>query len=535
MPGTDPFTYLNFDCACRVLSALDIQSLLLCERVSKGWQTLVWAWIAEWGLRAYFPGETEYSIDSASDLEPSIGVQRFKYLAERQHNLEQGRATSVQMFTKVSRFRIAGQYAVWYRHPEMRFQQLGVKADGSIYEPQVLPLVEERQVGELLVNDEGYLVFLGREKAHNNTNKDCTLHVVSLPNAREVYSIKHFSKIVSQSEGDSGPTRQLVAVGAQRIYVIANTVDGGCVLETLDLLTGQERHGTRLSDYIPPIPRYIRERSSSKRSSYAVLRGSPELFLSLVRAPGSDTITIVNGENGHHIQTITGDFGTTLHTGIFRDMEGYFRTAPTLHVRAGWREFALSWPGSSPDFTSSERPDIHNHIHVRNFALRSGGLFGEWRSAVFLLKCIHRRRWIAVDPFRDLVAHLGEGRVRPQIGVLVPATVDNFKEKEEGSVAAAAAKPSSDTGAEIYIPSQTEIITLPPAFDGEGRSQFKPKHPQYGSVGFAMRFLDGDRVLYHVKSEGEGFDMWHLFHFAPDLQLGRGTGKGRGHDQYRLH
>jgi hypothetical protein len=286
--------------------------------------------------------------------------------------------------------------------------------------------------------------------------------------------------------------------------VIDNTEDAGCVLEAFDLLSGQQRYGRRLSDYVPRI-------SSSGRSGFAVLRGEQELFLSLVCTPRGDAVTIINGENGHLLQAIIGDFGTTPTPDLLQGIFGDFGTTPTLHVHPRRREFAILWPDSAPWMETAELPKIH----VRNFALGSGGLFHETRSALLLPRCRHKRHCIDVDPFRYLVASLVDGTVKPQVQTLGPTPAGYFKEEDP--------VPAGGSGGERYVPEQSQEITLPPVSRGQGRRQFCFSSPENGSVGFGIRFADGDRVLFRVESETPEADGWYLFDFALDIPQVRRT------------
>ncbi|KAL3456160.1 hypothetical protein BJX64DRAFT_49026 [Aspergillus heterothallicus] len=250
MPATDPFKCLIFDCASQILFFLDIQSLVSCERVSKGWKTFIRTWIAEWGALTHFPGERPKPKYGTTIGQSDLGraediIGQFKYLAGLQLNLKHGKAMKLNEFTNVQRINIAGDYAV----------------------PQTVPLASNHgqwPTSRFFVNDEGYMVYQTRP-GHDRNRSECITHVVSLPKGRRLYEITNSRKPVSGSRSILQSAHELVAVGRRRIYMVNNTKDAGLIIEGFDLRSGQPRYGTRLPD------------GSSGRFGYAVLRGEGEL------------------------------------------------------------------------------------------------------------------------------------------------------------------------------------------------------------------------------------------------------------------
>ncbi|KAL4799319.1 hypothetical protein BDV19DRAFT_355595 [Aspergillus venezuelensis] len=493
MPNTDPFAYLNFDCTSRILSSLDTQNLVSCERVSKGWHTLVRGWISEWGWRRHFPHEQDYDLDQRS----GDGIQRFKYLAGRECNLKHGRAGSVHMFLKVYHFlTIAGDYAVWLYGPQLHFQRLGVKEDGSLYDPQVLPLTVTRcwVLDTLLVNEEGYLVW--QSMGDDPEIMECTLHVFSLPECREVLTINHVRKQVPGKEG-SRPTRSAVAVGRRRIYAIDNIENSCCLLLAYDLFSGQQCYVRRVSDYIPDL-------LETGCSAFRVLRGGdPELLLWLLCPPQGSALTIINGERGDQLQAITGDFRTPPSPPLGESEFEHFEKTPTIHVHPRRKEFALSWQYWPLPSGLIQPQKFCAHV----FSLSSDGMFHGGQPALLLPRGNCRSGGIAIDPFRSLAAVFALNSGIPHVQTLGPAPVEYLQEED------ALLKGWSG---EVYVPEQSHEITLPPLSRGQNRRQFEYPIPEpWGCVGHGIRFVDGDRVLFEVKSECSSH--WHLFDFTPGI------------------
>lgn len=272
-------------------------------------------------------------------------------------------------------------------------------------------------------------------------------------------------------------------MGKHRIYLV--TEEKRCELTACDLKSGDQLYSVVLG-------------KDGLLLDFAILYGgpsNPEQLVVLERKPNASTLQIVNGADGKTLQEETIDLSE----------------CPYIAVSPNRKEFALV---------------SHRHIRLRDQEILSQR-FSQGPDHVFYSRCVERFPMTrpfylpygeqelgkqACDPFRYLVASLNVDRAIPEIqrvGTAVPLGAQTdlppylskcefarvFRDNFQGKF--------------------RKEITLPPRYaHHKARRPFVPDD-RYDPR--EVRFVDGDRLVYHVM-RNIGPDVYYLFDFGPSMR-----------------
>ncbi|KAK2801598.1 hypothetical protein FQN50_007659 [Emmonsiellopsis sp. PD_5] len=160
----DPFTLLNLDCLNIILAQLTPSDIIRCQMVNRLWRDRLSSWISVFGIRCHWP----HLVHEVAPLDPELTVKRYKYIAERDDNLEKGKASSCRTYqiSVGAFFRVEGDYAVWLENRAVYYQFLPYREDSSCHPKKQLQLplglgleIYNGEIQFIGLNREGYLVL----------------------------------------------------------------------------------------------------------------------------------------------------------------------------------------------------------------------------------------------------------------------------------------------------------------------------------------------------------------------------------------
>lgn len=293
----------------------------------------------------------------------------------------------------------------------------------------------------------------------------------------DVYSLEDGEMhTIKQATKPNFKSRKPVIMGRHRIYLI--TEDKSCELTACDLKSGEQLYSVALG-------------KDGALLDFAILNiGSSDLeqLIALERRPNASTLQIINGADGKVLQEVKIDL----------------LECPYIAISRSQKEFALVSHGGIAGGDQEIRSQRFSRGRDRVFYSRGVEHFPT-RS---LLYPPYEELGIqAYDPFGYLVASLSTDRAIPEIrkvDVSVPCGAQTdlppYLSKCE------LAKAFRDRIKEEL----RREITLPPRYaHHKARRPFVPDN-RYGPR--EMRFVDGDRLVYHITNN-LGTDVYYGYIF----------------------
>ncbi|KAL4935362.1 hypothetical protein BDV06DRAFT_228897 [Aspergillus oleicola] len=261
-------------------------------------------------------------------------------------------------------------------------------------------------------------------------------------------------------------------MGKRRLYFI--TEDKTCELTACNLESGKQLYSKDLG-------------RDGTLLDFAILYGVPsnsEQLIAVEQRPDASNLQIINGADGVILQELKIDL----------------LESPYIAISPSRKEFAL---------VSHRRiAGADQEIWSQRFARGHNGVFSSRNIEQFPIQDKYNRELgkHACDPFRYLVASLHPDHAIPEIRGVDPAVrlgaegdLSRYLSKCE------LAKVFRDNIQEVF----RQEITLPPRYaHHKARRPFVPDG-RYNPG--AMRFVDGDRLLYRVIPNYGGTDVYYLF------------------------
>ncbi|KAL3442047.1 hypothetical protein BJX65DRAFT_287681 [Aspergillus insuetus] len=465
MTTQDPFQCLSFESAGNILYHLDPQTVVRCERVSKGWRDFVRAWIVSWGFSSNFRGQSK---DTNED--PAERVRRFKELAAVEANLSSGKPTSVRKIEARDGLVIAGNFAVWRTGGDMYWQRLDFKENGSLFPVNKLCCdPPPHRCWSFMLNADGYLVVERRELDPRDPNM--SIDVYSLEENRKVHTLNDPDGLDPRVKGVP------VAVGAQRIYFLLRNA-----IHAYDLFTGVQLYSVPFAEnsHMPVRgPSMMRSGYSQGYKTYfpPLNDGRRELLPIL----WSRALQIINGEDGTLLQEIAVDCWRF----------------PYMVVAPSKKEFAV--------VSVRNEPKIAMELRVQRFSIGPDGMFSESLHPVEHISLDFKytgHNIVAIDPFRHLVAIPSVARNIPEIAELISGEFESVFIPDD----------QNDTRSIVALCRGTvHEITLPPKYAHHKTRRLIVPDDNYSAKD--MLFVDGDRILYRTKHVGVRPDAYYIFDF----------------------
>ncbi|KAL5049367.1 hypothetical protein BDW71DRAFT_204632 [Aspergillus fruticulosus] len=458
---TDPFCYLNFDCASLILEHLDPVSVVRCERVDRGWMKFIRFWIYGLGLRAHFP--EVWNPELRQDEAKSVKI--YKEQAAPFATFLAGKASAVRKVSAHMRlFTAAGDFAAWYDGRHIHWQDLGFREDGSFHPVQKLRM-ELREyenlarIQDLHLNGDGCLLI--RVLPMIGFYKD---FLVDLKSGEIRWRRDEFA--VMDPTGDR-PVLRPVSLGADRVYYVSDRV-----IAAFDIKSGAHLYETPLPspNWVNPwhVEAFDRKYLSGNHSALVQL-GGREVLVGIIptdSASGhSSILLIMDGQTGESLQQIP--------------LRMQDRTM--LVVSPDQREFAVV--GNTPDFKAlvlqrfAPAPDGRSfvqHLQLVDHPTKAFGSLVSTREAV--------------DPFRSLVAFMDKYN-EPRVAALM---------QREGPLdeTMRAHKKTYGTKGNVLFKGMHREVTLPPTHRGGPRRSFLSRVREYnGNDSLHVHLVDGHRVV----------------------------------------
>ncbi|KAL6235497.1 hypothetical protein BDW75DRAFT_240078 [Aspergillus navahoensis] len=460
---TDPFCYLNFDCASQILEYLDPVSVVRCERVSTGWRGFIRLWICALGLRMQFPDAWNPELKE----DKSMSVKIYKGQAAPFATFPAGKASAVRkIWAHVRLFTVAGDFAAWYDGRHIRWQDLSFREDGSFHRIQKLNLElrEDEKLSRLQslhLNEDGCLLI--RAVPMLGIYKD---FLVDLQTEEIRWRREEIATIVMDPIGDRQALRP-VALGADMVYYVSDRAIVG-----LDIRSGVQLYETPLPNANWENPGHVeafgRKFLSGNHSALVKLAGR-EVFVGIIPVDSlwrrSSILLIMDGQRGELLQQTP--FTTQDRT--------------TLMVSPDQRQFAVV--GTTPDFKA---------LVIRKFAPAPDG-----RSFMQHLQLVdHPTKAFsslistpgAVDPFRSVVALMDKYH-KPGVAALIQ------REGPVGKTMRAHVETYGTKGNVLFKGMHREV-TLPPTHYGGPRRSFPSSGRVYSRNDILyVHLVDGHRVV----------------------------------------
>ncbi|KAL4978862.1 hypothetical protein BDW66DRAFT_148717 [Aspergillus desertorum] len=460
---TDPFRYLNFDCASLILEYLDPVSVIRCERVAEGWAEFIRLWICALGLRVHFPDSWNFEI--AQDGAKSVKI--YKDLAVPFAAFSTGKASAVRKISSHMRlFTVAGDVAAWYDGRHIRWQDLSFRGDGSFHPIQKLSmeLTEDEnlsRIQSLHLNKDGCLLI--RASPMIGIYKD---FLVDLKTGEIRWKREELAAVVLDPIDDRRSLRP-ASLGTERVYYVSNRV-----IAALDISSGAQLYETRLPVGNWENPWHVEAfgcKYLSGNHSALVKAAGREVFVGIIPVDSasrrSSILLIMDGQTGELMQKIPFTM----------------QDRTTLVVSPDQREFAVV--GNTPDFKAliirkfTMAPDGRSFVQHLELVDRPTRTFGSLISA---------RE--AVDPFRSLVALLDENH-EPRVAALMhrEGPLDETMRTH---------KETYGTRGNVLLKGMHREVTLPPMHRGGPRRSFLSTGRVYsGNDILLVHLVDGHRIV----------------------------------------
>ncbi|RDW92772.1 uncharacterized protein DSM5745_00094 [Aspergillus mulundensis] len=464
---TDPFRYLNFDCASLILEYLDPVSVVRCGMVDKGWAAFIRVWICALGLRVHFP--LAWNLDIKKD-EPKA-TEIYKNEAAPFATLPTGQASAVRKIgASMEVIAFAGDLVAWNTGPDLavHWQDLGIREDGSFNTPQ--------KFTPPFRDDEGVFAF---DKMRLNANGQVLVRAMQYNDVDRDFLIDlKTQEIKWRRDNNTFPRQTPVLVGEERVYyVVADAMH----IEAVDIKSGQQLYRVPTPGTSPPPTHPLSgtriwgwgDTELSRRLCVLVQLDGREVIAGIADKTGESwgrTVLVMDGATGQWIQETRVPTTERLEIVVSPDRTQFAVIGETSCHKA----LVFQYFEPAPD--------------GRSF-LVSGTQLLEDRQVMFGPTAKRG----AIDPFRSIVALL-DSEFTPRVARLTP------KEKPVSAAMLKVQDTYSVSMDRVLVKGRRREITVPAATHGEPRRWFEPdRRPFEARDLLAVHFVDGHRVVVEAS------------------------------------